>query len=140
VPTSDPQINQWPRLTRFYGIGPAELAVLERWAINLYLEMLPPLQAEEQMLAMQVADFPQTEDRERKKAWRRLQRMVEDTSDTPAAPAAPTVDVASQKDVADLSAIGIKIVLEPPEGSPPAEPATLEPLPRPAPPPQPGDE
>lgn len=110
-PDPDPEIEQWPRLTRFYGIPPRELARTPRWLIMLYLEAIPSLTAEEQLVAFQVSDFPHMEERDRKQVHRQVQRIASGKGEPPA-PQQRGVD--PSKDGGMLAATGIALKIEPP--------------------------
>jgi hypothetical protein len=69
-------LRDWPRLTRFYGIGPSELASLPHAVITMYAEQLPSIQAEETELAIMVSDMPHAEEKDRKSVFRRLGRFI----------------------------------------------------------------
>jgi hypothetical protein len=70
------KVEDWPRLTRFYGISPAELLRTPHAILEVYAAQLMELQAEETLMAMVVSDMPYMSDSDRKKARRPLARVV----------------------------------------------------------------
>lgn len=70
------RIASWPRLTRFYGISPLELAQTPNWMIRAYTEALPELEAQEQLMALQASDHPHVDTDSRKDTHRRLVDMA----------------------------------------------------------------
>ena len=76
-------LRDWPRLTRFYGIGPSELASLPHAVITMYAEQLATIEAEEIELAIMVSDMPHAEEKDRKSVFRRISRFTR-PSPTPA--------------------------------------------------------
>ena len=57
----DAELRLYPKLTRFYGIGPSELAHTPRWLVRLYAEMMDGIEAEEQLAAITAASSPYME-------------------------------------------------------------------------------
>jgi hypothetical protein len=101
----DPDLLRWPRLTRFYGIGPSELLEMPRKLIDIYEDKILELQAEEQLTAMQVADHPHLEERSRRTVRENLVRLAGFQS-------AEAIDPGSSRTELSLGAIGIKVVRE----------------------------
>ncbi len=60
-PTKRVPIRDYPRLTRFYGLGPQELASTPQNILWIYADALPRLEAEEQLSHIQASVFPHTE-------------------------------------------------------------------------------
>jgi hypothetical protein len=110
--TSDPEVNDFPRLTRFYGLSFLDLCSMPRWARLLYVDALPALEAEEQLAAMQAAEYPHVDEKSRKKIHRAVVGRIEGSPGAPAAPSAPPIDV--RTDGNKLAGIGIALVVEPP--------------------------
>ena len=69
-------IQDWPRLTRFYGIPPSELARMPHALLRLYAEQLFELHAEETLLAFMVADMPYLKPHDRRNARRPFERSL----------------------------------------------------------------
>ena len=107
------EVEDWPRLTRFYGLSFTELTTMPRWAREQYIEQLPAIAAEEQLDRLQAADFPHAEESARKKLHRNLVRAVENQRSE--APAAAPMQRDVGKDKRLLGGMGIKVVLEPPK-------------------------
>jgi hypothetical protein len=72
----DPELAEYPRLSRFYGLSFFELVSMPRWAFRLYYEAMPRLSAEEQLMAIQAAAAPHTSKQDQSKIFRALRRMV----------------------------------------------------------------
>jgi hypothetical protein len=70
------ELRAFPSLTRFYGIGPEELARIPLNILRIYADEMPRIQAREQLLAMQVAAYPYLKPASQREAWRRLQRRA----------------------------------------------------------------
>lgn len=70
-------ITHWPRLTRFYGLGPGALSRLPRVVLQVYIDQLPVLEAEEQLARFQAADMPHLEQKDRERTHRQLTRMAD---------------------------------------------------------------
>lgn len=104
-PETDPDILRWPRLTRFYGLSISELMSTPRGVLNLYEEQMIELEAEEQLVAMQVADHPHVTQQGRDQTRRNLMRIA-------GLNIAPTIDPTATRDVSALGGIGIKVVRE----------------------------
>lgn len=97
--------EHWPRLTRFYGLAPSTLARMPRCLTAIYIDMLPVLQAEEQLSAIQAADHPHLEARDRDRVHRQLSRLAE--LEPPVEEVAPL----KQGGIEALGALGIKVVM-----------------------------
>jgi hypothetical protein len=104
----NPTVSEFPRLSRFYGIPPSELAELPRWMLELYITSITKLQTEEQLLQIQAGSFPHMEDDARKKLHRQLLRYADlgDADD------GPDVGELDGQGAHNLSAIGIAVKLE----------------------------
>jgi hypothetical protein len=98
----DPEARLYPRLTRFYGLGYRELRGMPRPVIRRYLDELPRLRAEEQLLALQVAAGPHLEEGGYEDLVEHWERYLEDETAEPATAAAPH----------ELANIGIRLVVE----------------------------
>lgn len=99
------QVRHFPRLSRFYGLGFRELCGMHRWAISLYLDALPGLAAEEQLLALQAADYPYVSNEDRKRTHRELVRIAREDRIAPAK-AKPQ---AAPLDVGALASLGFAV-------------------------------
>ena len=102
-------VGDWPRLTRFYGISPAELVRMPRWLTQLYSDRLSELEAEEAMRASTVSMLPHVEQSDRDRVTRALQR----SANIPESPAA-TVDPYSDEGKGVLAGMGIGVVIDSP--------------------------
>lgn len=102
--TTDPEILLWPYLTRFYGLSPNQLLHMERQLVAIYLEAMSEIKAQEQLMALQVADFPHMDQSARTSLHRKISLMAT-VDDSPVDPRAASV-------ARDLSALGIKVVVE----------------------------
>lgn len=102
MPTSD--IEHWPRLTRFYGISPAELARTPNVITRVYIDALGKLEAEEQLSRMQASDFPHLTESARGKIHRGLMRAAGYGQGAEAPKVAPTA--------AGMAAVGLHIGVE----------------------------
>lgn len=102
APTTKVSPRDWPRLTRFYGITPVELASMPYVLIELYAENLLVLEAEETLLAMLVADMPHATAAERRKARRAFTRYLGDEP-------VQKIDHSTEAGHAQAAALGIKI-------------------------------
>ena len=78
---------------------------MPRSLIDVYEKQILPLQAEEQLTAMQVADHPHIEDKHRTKIRKNLIDLAGFSE-------AEAVDVTSSRTDLALGAIGIKVVRE----------------------------
>lgn len=101
--TTDPELLLWPSLSRFYGLSPHDLLHMERGLVAIYLEAMAEITAQEQLLAMQIADFPHIDQKARESLHRKISVMA--TVDE-----APAPDPRGADAVRDLAALGIKVV------------------------------
>ena len=69
-------VQDWPRLTRFYGIPPSELAVMPYALLQVYAEELFVLTAEEAMLGFITADIPYTDAKDRNRVFRAYKKWL----------------------------------------------------------------
>ncbi len=69
-------VGDWPRLTRFYGIGPEELVRLPGIIIKTYAEQLPFLEGEEMLRDLIVADYPHVAQKDRTIVWARARQLA----------------------------------------------------------------
>jgi hypothetical protein len=100
------EVRSWPRLTRFYGIGPLELFALPRPVTRIYAEALRELEAEEQLARFQAADWPYHSGTKRKGIMRRIFSPDEQ----PPEDAVTRLDPVEDQVV--LAGIGIRVVTE----------------------------
>jgi hypothetical protein len=103
TPPTRVSLGDWPRLTRFYGIGPLELAVTPYNILRVYADQVEALQAEEQMERILASDMPHTEESDRRSVIRDLRRAagVEEHVEK--------IDPESEAGVRQAAALGIKI-------------------------------
>lgn len=66
----------WPQLSRFYGIGPAELAETPRSIVRLYAEAIPALVADEQLMRLEAAVYPHMKQADARRVARERQRVA----------------------------------------------------------------
>jgi hypothetical protein len=52
-PAIDAEIRSWPTLSFYYHLGFNELARMPRWAIRLYLDELPKLRAQHELMLIE---------------------------------------------------------------------------------------
>lgn len=98
---TDPEIQYWPRLTRFYGLSFSELLSMERWQRKLYIDQMGTLVAEEQLHRLEAAAYPHSKHPDRiHKNW---VEQIDDGEE-------PGVDPRSAADMGALADIGIKVV------------------------------
>ena len=55
---ADPEVQLYPRLTRFYGLSPEQLMRMPRPLVFLYIDEMITLAAEEQLMCMEAAAWP----------------------------------------------------------------------------------
>ena len=101
--TSRVAVGDWPRLSRFYGLSPFELARLPRWLTEFYAECLPALQAEETLLAIMVSDHPHATEADRNKIHRILQRDADTEVEV------PSIDPSTEAGQFALAGMGIAV-------------------------------
>lgn len=109
--------DYFPRLTRFYGLRPGVIARMPRCLIQIYLDQMQALQAEEQIAAYQAADMPHLEQGDRKRLYRQLQRIADLEE-----PEAPVINPFAEGGVNTLAGLGVKVVIE--DSAKPAEEVT----------------
>lgn len=103
----DPErIAAWPRLTRFYGISPLELARTPNVILGVYIEQLPELEAQEQLLAFQAADYPHVDIGDRREWHSKLVAMA----NLPEPEIDRSVDMTTADGRRVLHGLGIKVV------------------------------
>jgi hypothetical protein len=66
----------WPQLSRFYGIGPAELADTPRAIIRLYVDAIPALVADEQLTRLEASVYPHMKQSDARRVARDRQRQA----------------------------------------------------------------
>lgn len=108
-----PSLGDWPRLTRFYGLRPDELATIPGNILQVYVEQLPVLESEEMLGAILASDMPHAREKDRKDIFRALRRGAEAEEE------AVKIDPESQAGRYMAASMGIGIQIERPE--PPAE-------------------
>lgn len=104
IDVTDPEIQLWPRLTRFYGLSFDELRVMPRPFVYVYLNEMPSLIAEEQLRAIEAASYAHMDEDGRNESYKRWSGSLK-TDDVEAE--APILH-----DAASLAKIGIKFVKE----------------------------
>lgn len=95
-----------PRLMRFYGIGFQELWRLPRWLLIKMDEQVEVLTAQEQLLQMQVADFPHILQKDRERVHRDLLKYAGLYKE------APAIQPHDVGDIKKLAGMGIGVVFE----------------------------
>lgn len=101
-------VGDWPRITRFYGIGPFELARLPYAILRVYAEQLPRLAAEEALLGFTTADLPYADKGDRKKIHRAFEQYVDK-------PEPEKLDVRTTTGAQAIAGFGIGVYVEPTE-------------------------
>lgn len=109
VSPDDPDVERMPRLCRFYGLSFQELWRLPRWLLIKFDEQIAEITAREQLLAMQVADWPHMETRARKRLHRDMLKFAGMQEEAPVA--APT----KPQDIKTIKGMGIGVVFEEPK-------------------------
>lgn len=110
-------LGDWPRLTRFYGIGPSELGSLPANIIAVYAEALPVLQAEEVLLGFTTSDMPYASAADRRRIHRAWERYLP-------APEPEKIDLQSDGGKAVAASLGIVLDFPQPEVQSEAEVAS----------------
>lgn len=106
-------VYDYPRLTRFYGISPRELAQLPNALKQIYAEELIKLESEETLLAMLVADMPHANSKDRRRARRLFTRHLGEAP-------AQKIDTNTEAGRLQAAKLGIKIDLPDLPKEPPA--------------------
>jgi hypothetical protein len=101
-------IGDWPRLTRFYGLSPFELALIPNNILSIYAEQLPVLTAEEALLGFYTSDLPHLEKGTRRNLYRSFERMLPK-------PEAEKADLTTEEGKVKAGSFGIGVIIE--EGS-----------------------
>jgi hypothetical protein len=101
-------LRDWPRLTRFYGIGPDVLARMPHVLLRLYAEQLPALVAEEALLGFTTADMPHMDKADRGRVARIFEKHLP-------AEEAPKLDVREAEGAKAITTLGIGVHIEPSE-------------------------
>lgn len=114
VHPDDPDVHRMPRLMRFYGISFQELWKLPRWLLVMLDEQVEKLTAQEQLLQMQVADFPHIPQKDRQRIHRDMLKHAGLYKD------APAIRPQDQGDIRKLAGMGIGVKFEPPKPKPAA--------------------
>lgn len=96
-------IEDYPRLTRFYGIPPKDLARMPRKLLLIYAEQLIVLEAEEAILDCLIADWPHQDNSMRQKIRRNFERHANVEDET------PKVDLDSEAGRQTVAGLGIGI-------------------------------
>jgi hypothetical protein len=109
------RIAAWPRLTRFYGISPIDLATTPNLVLRVYVEQLDELEARERLHLLQISDYPHLTPKDRAEMHRNLMDMANIPVETP--PAAK-IDITSSEGRRALHGLGIKVVADPAPGGP----------------------
>lgn len=97
----------WPRLTRFYGISPAELEAMPGLLRRMYARAIDELAAAEQLLALEASVFPHLKKNDAQRVHRRYERTIRVRQQLRNPQQAPklTVEEMSQR----LHGMGIKV-------------------------------
>ena len=70
----DSRVRYWPDLTFWYGISPAELALLPNNIRKVYEKALPRVKAEQQAMMLDAASFPKMKESSQKRLINRLDK------------------------------------------------------------------
>ncbi len=97
----------FPNLTRFYGIPPHDLQHYPAWLLEMYLDAIAPINAEEQLWRMMAADHPHLTESSRRAAARKLLLAMNEEVEE-----GEKVDPTSEEGQSALESIGIKVVIE----------------------------
>jgi hypothetical protein len=108
-------VEDWPRLTRFYGIPPSELAKMPNALLRIYAEELLVLHSEETLLGFVTADMPYSSPQTRSKTTRDYTRWLPH-------PEPEKLDVNTADGAAIIAGLGIGLDLGAPEVESPVEP------------------
>lgn len=76
MPKPRVSLRDWPRITRFYGIGPEILARMPNNLIEMYAEQLIELSAEEALLGFLTSDMPHLSATDRRSTVRRFEKYI----------------------------------------------------------------
>ena len=95
--------QEWPKLSRYYGLTPAEISHMPRWLRKVYIAELPKLQAREQLAAAEASLLPHMKQSDQREVLRRLSRLA----DFPKQPAAKPSS--KEELVASLAGMGIAV-------------------------------
>jgi hypothetical protein len=104
TPRSSDLIPLWPRLTRFYGIPPHELQGYPAWLVSTYVDAMPGLEAEEQLLRAAAADSPHLEEHDRRNVRRQLMSMIDSEPEPSEVP-----DISTEAGKSTLQGMGIGV-------------------------------
>lgn len=99
------RISVWdfPRLTKFYGIGPIELASVPYNILRIYAEEMPVLAAEELQGRILASDMPYADKEDRRRVFDSLRRLSAEEVQ------AEAVDVRTEEGQAKAASFGIKV-------------------------------
>lgn len=101
------RVRIFPQLSYHYGLSFEELTRMPRWAVELYVEELPRLLAEEQQAAIQAAAFPNYDKQDQKRISRSLTRVIRKGR----VETAPKIDVVGAGAESPLTGmVGVEIV------------------------------
>jgi hypothetical protein len=92
----------FPRLSRFYGIGPNELASIPNNLLRIYIEEMRTIQAEESLDRILASDMPHADKSDRERIFSALSRLAETDK-------AEQVDVQSEGGQSLAASLGIKV-------------------------------
>jgi hypothetical protein len=96
-----PLAERFPDLSYHYGLSFREIINMPRWALELYLEAMTRLIAEDSLHAVEVVSFPHMGERDRRRVERALKRLAGSPTSAP---------VAKDKYDSTLAGVGIKVV------------------------------
>lgn len=114
----DAEIRLWPRLSFYYpSLSFFDLAFMPRWAVQLYLDALPTLLAEQQIRGIQIAAFPHLDPKDGDAMLRRLMAEVDDGERTTPGQRADAKSFETQEEfIEGMAAIGFPVIFEPKDG------------------------
>jgi hypothetical protein len=103
---ADPEVQLYPRLTRFYGLSPKQLMRMPRPLVFLYIDEMVTLAAEDQLVRMQASAYPHMDEDGRNEShddW--MKQMKREGSDEAQVPELARMPV-------QLAGMGINFVME----------------------------
>lgn len=110
-------LGDWPRLTRFYGLSPLELATMPNVLLAVYAEAIPMLEAQESLDAILASDMPHAEEKDRDRILRLLRAKAQIDEQV------EKIDPTSAAGVAQAGAVGIGVRIERRPKDPPKDDA-----------------
>ena len=100
--------RSYPDLTFWYGLSPAEIMAMPRWALREYMDNLDRLKAEQETMMVRAVSYPNLKKASQNKARRDLRRRMNYGADKRAATKPKTKGEMARH----LAGIGIGFVTE----------------------------